>query len=107
MWPGTTPAKRAADGSDDDKILVIEIINSNINWREPARPYARRTRPDAIQPKTGMGIGSNHWDGIHYVTVGGQVRTLDPHIDRESLRKLLVRDPKNVPAEAQPVAPIP
>ena len=44
-----------------------------------------------IQPRTGIGIGSDHPDGIHYLTVGGEVRTLDPKIDRESLRKLLVR----------------
>ena len=46
-----------------------------------------------------MGIGSHHLDGIHYLTVGGEVRTLDPRIDRESLRTLFVRDTKNVAAD--------
>jgi hypothetical protein len=91
MWPGKEPAKRAADGSDDDKIFVIEVINSDILWMEP-RDLTLEQALDTIQPKTSIGIGSRHRDGIHYVTVGGQVRTLAPNIDRESLRKLLVRD---------------
>jgi hypothetical protein len=92
MWPGREAAKQAADGSDREKILVIEVINSNILWMEP-RDLTLEQALDAIQPKTGIGIGSHHRDGIHYVTVAGAVRTLDPNIDRESLRKLLVRSP--------------
>ena len=99
MWPGDKPAKRAADGSDKDKILVIEVINSDILWMEP-RDLTLEQALDAIQPKTGIGIGSQHWDGIHYVTVGGEVRTLDRNIDRESLRKLLVRDSPEVSSSA-------
>jgi hypothetical protein len=91
MWPGCKPAKQAADHSDFDKILVIEVINSDILWMEP-RDLTLDQALDAIQPKQGIGIGSRHGDGIHYVTVGGAVRTLDPNIDRESLRKLLVWD---------------
>jgi Protein of unknown function (DUF1559) len=91
MWTGCEPVKPAADGSDNDKILVIEVINSDIRWMEP-RDLTLEEALDNIQPKKGIGIGSRHGDGIHYVTVGGEVRTLDPHIDRESLRKLLVRD---------------
>ena len=41
-----------------------------------------------IQPKSGIGIGSRHVDGIHYVTASDQVRTLNRKIDRESLRRL-------------------
>jgi hypothetical protein len=91
MWTGCEPVKPAADGSDNDKILVIEVINSDIRWMEP-RDLTLEEALSNIQPKKGMGIGSRHGDGIHYVTVGGDVRKLDPHIDRESLRKLLVRD---------------
>lgn len=91
MWPGCQPAKQAADGSDKDKILVIEVMNSDIRWVEP-RDLTLEQALDAIQPKQGIGIGSRHRDGIHYVTVGGDVRTLEPTIDREALRKLLIRD---------------
>jgi hypothetical protein len=91
MWTGCEPVTPAADGSDNDKILVIEVINSDIRWMEP-RDLTLEEALNNIQPKKGIGIGSRHGDGIHYVTVGGDVRTLDPHIDRESLRKLLVRD---------------
>jgi hypothetical protein len=91
MWSGCEPVKKAADGSDNDKILVIEIINSDILWMEP-RDLTLEQALDNIQPKKGVGIGSYHKDGIHYVTVGGVVRTLDRNTDRESLRKLLVRE---------------
>ena len=91
MWPGCKAAKPAVDGSDNDKILVIEVIHSDILWMEP-RDLTLEQALDAIQPKKGIGIGSHHSDGIHYVTVGGAVRTLPSNIDRESLRKLLVRD---------------
>ena len=95
MWPGCNPAKQAADGSDKDKILVIEVVNSDILWMEP-RDLTLEQVLDAIQPKKGIGIGSRHRDGIHYVTVGGEVRTLDRNIGRGSLRKLLVRDSPEV-----------
>lgn len=91
VWPGSEPTKVAADGSENEKILVIEVVNSDILWMEP-RDLTLEQALDAIQPKKGIGIGGRHHDGIHYVTVGGDVRTLDPNIDRESLRKLLVRD---------------
>jgi hypothetical protein len=99
MWPGGKPAKRAADGSDRENILVIEVINSDILWMEP-RDLTLEQALDTIRPKKGMGIGSRHSDGIHYVTVGGEVRTLSPDIDRESLRKLLVRDSPKQPLPA-------
>lgn len=92
IWPGRTAAKPATDGSDDDKILLIEVINSDILWME-ARDLTVEQALDAIQPKSGIGIGSRHREGVHYVTVGGEVRTLDPDIDRESLRRMFVRDP--------------
>lgn len=90
MWPGVEPAVQAADGSDRDKILVIEVIHSDILWMEP-RDLTLEQALDAIQPRKGMGIGSHHSGEILYVTVGGEVRTLDPEIGREELRKLLVR----------------
>lgn len=91
MWAGCEPVTAAADGSDRDKILVIEVVDSDILWMEP-RELTLDQALDGLQRKSGIRIGSHHRDGIHYVTVGGDVRTLDPNIDRESLRKLLVRD---------------
>lgn len=91
MWPGVEPATEAADDSDRDKILVIEVIHSDILWMEP-RDLTLEQALDAIQPRKGIGIGSHHSGGIHYVTVGGEVRPLDPEIGREKLRNLLVRD---------------
>jgi hypothetical protein len=91
MWPGCEAATIASNDSDKDKVLVIEIVNSDIRWSDP-RDLTLEQALDAIQPDTGIGIGSHHPSGIHYVTVGGEVRTLNRNIDRESLRKLFVRD---------------
>ena len=91
MWPGSKGAVPALDGSDDEKILLIEIINSDIPWMEP-RDLTLEQALDAFNPKSGLGIGSTHRCGINYLTVGGEVRTLSRNISRDSLRKLLVRD---------------
>lgn len=91
MWRGGRPVTPASDGSDDDKILVIEVVNSNIVWLEP-RDLTLDQALENINPKVRLGIGSSHRCGINYVTVAGKVRTLPHDIDRESLRKLLVRD---------------
>jgi hypothetical protein len=91
MWPGSKSAEEVTDATDGDKILVIEITNSDINWMEP-RDLTLEEALNAIQPAKGLGIGSAHARGVHYVTVRGEVLTLDRNIDRESLRKLLTRD---------------
>jgi hypothetical protein len=91
MWPGNNSAKILEDGSDKDKILVIEIINSDILWMEP-RDLTLEQVLDSLQAKQGIAIGSQHNDGIHYVTVAGEVHTLDRNIDRESLKKLFIRN---------------
>lgn len=69
---------------------MIEVVNADILWMEP-RDLTVEQALDTIQPESGVGIGSQHRDGIHYLTVGGAVRTLDRNIDQESHRKLLVR----------------
>jgi hypothetical protein len=90
LWPGSTSATLVKDGSDNDEILVIEIINSDIHQLEP-RDLTLDEALQVIQPKSGIGIGSRHQAGIHYVTASDQVRTLDRNIDRESLKRLLTR----------------
>jgi hypothetical protein len=95
MWPGEKSAKPAADGSDNDKILLIEITNSDIQWMEP-RDLTLEQALDALQPEKGLGIGSTHPAGINYLTVGGEVRTLNRTLNRESLRKLFVRESPEV-----------
>jgi hypothetical protein len=91
MWSGQEPVTPAADGSDKDKILVIEVIDSDILWMEP-RDLTLDQALNSLQATKGTRIGSRHRDGIHYVTVSGELKKLDPNVDRESLRKLLTRD---------------
>ena len=90
VWSESGTGATATNNSDSEKILVIEVVNSDISWAEP-RDLTVEQALEAIQPKKGIGVGSRHRAGIHYVTVSGQVRVLDRNIDRESLRRLLVR----------------
>lgn len=90
LWPGSKSATLAQDGSDKDKILLIEVVRSDIHQLEP-RDLTLDEALQIIQPKEGIGLGSRHNDGIHYVTASDEVRTLNRHIDRESLKRLLTR----------------
>ncbi|MCY2964773.1 MAG: hypothetical protein NT069_14235 [Planctomycetota bacterium] len=91
MWPTASPLIPADDGTDDDKILVIEVVNSDVLWIEP-RDLTLEQAIECIEHNRGPCIGSQHRCGINYLTVGGDVRTLRHDIDRESLRRLLVRE---------------
>lgn len=94
MWPGCKPASLSDDDSDKDKILVIEIVNSDICWAEP-RDLTLDEALAKIQPQDGVGLGSKHSQGINYVTASGEVRVLNRNIDRDSLRQLLTRTKKS------------
>jgi hypothetical protein len=87
MWPGQQSTKMAAGVSDLDKILVIEIPGLDIPWMEPRDPTLEEVL-DLLQHKKDIGDTSS----VNYITVSGQKRTLDCNMDRESLRKMLVRD---------------
>jgi hypothetical protein len=91
VWSDDESLQQTIVDSDNDKILVIEVINSDILWMEP-RDLTLEQALNVIQSKNGISVGSHHPDGIHYLTVGGKVKTLPHDIDRESLRKRMVRD---------------
>ena len=88
MWPGAVGAAPAADGSDSEKILVLEFPGSDILWMEP-RDLSVDQALDLVKSTQD---GRRSASPIHYLTVLGAVRTLDPNIDEQSLRKLLERD---------------
>ena len=90
FWQGCDSIHRTDKAEDREKILVIEIVNSNIRWMEP-RDLTIDEAVSLIQPKSGVGIGSYHPRGINYLTVGNEIRTLDRDIDRNTLRELLKR----------------
>jgi len=92
MWRGCAGVTMAPDGSDKDKILVIEWRESDILWTEP-RDVTLDQALDALLSEN-SGIGDRH--PIHYVTVSGEVRTLDHRLDRRSLRALFERDRPDV-----------
>ena len=97
MWPGCGAGRKAADGSDDDEITgdrSHKLRHSLDGTTDLTLAQALET----IQGNTSTSIGSRHRHGIHYLTVGGEVRTLDSKINRESLRKLLVRDRVKAPS---------
>jgi type II secretory pathway pseudopilin PulG len=87
MWRGCEGVTMAPDGSNNDKILVIEWRESDILWMEP-RDLTLDQALDALLSENN-GIGDRH--PLHYVTVGGEVRTIDHALDRRSLRSLFER----------------
>jgi hypothetical protein len=72
-------ARRQA--GDADQIMLIELPVSETLWMEPWDPTLDQLL-DILRPE-----GGNSAAEIMYLTVGGDVRTVDPKTDRESLRK--------------------
>ena len=75
VWRPGQPinSKDVKDGLSST-ILIVENRGMNINWMEP-RDLTLEQALNAIKPEKGIGIGSHHRDEIHYVTVGGEVRS--------------------------------
>jgi hypothetical protein len=67
-----------------DEIMLVEVIGSKTPWMKPWDPTIEQLL-DMLRPAPG-----NSADAM-YITAGGDVQTVDPKIDRESLRKLFSR----------------
>ncbi len=80
---------RRCEGDDIDEIVLIEVVGSKTPWMEPRDPTLEQLL-DMLRPESGTTAGGSRAADIMYITVGGNVRTVDPWADRESLRKLLL-----------------
>lgn len=92
MWPGSESTKfndSLSYRAGPQKIMLIEIADSDIHWMEP-RDLTFDQLMASVDPEHGKGIPGPHPRGIVYVTADGAVRMFDHDIDAASLRKLLV-----------------
>lgn len=75
MWPkGSSRSLNDLDVTDGDKILLIELPQSDIHWLEPrdvtlAQALALFDHPKGLR-------SARHPHGLHYVTTRGEVRDL-------------------------------
>lgn len=76
------------EAAGSDEIMLIELVGSKTPWMEP-RDLTLEQVLDILRPENGSGVGGRGGE-VNYLTVSGKVRTIDPKIDRESLRKLLL-----------------
>jgi hypothetical protein len=100
IWPGSDCTKLADEFRSEvhtlpevQTIMVVEITDSHIHWMEP-RDLTFEEAMAGIQPKSGLGISSEHPKGIVFVNASEWVHVLERDIDPEELRKLLTADPK-------------
>jgi hypothetical protein len=77
-----------------DKILLVEIVPSDIHWMEP-RDLTLEEVLRFARGEPGPTISSGHPGGINCVMGDGACRTLDRDIDVETLRKMLTVEPED------------
>jgi len=97
MWPGdkALTIDDVPDGTSNT-ILVVEVLNSGINWMEP-RDLEFDTMSFTINDPAGNAISSNHrlkrWGpdtpGVNVAMADGSVRWLDADTNPELVRSLL------------------
>jgi hypothetical protein len=77
------------EADSPDAVMLIEIIGSKTPWMEPWDPTLEELL-DMLRPEGGNTAGGDRAADIMYLTVSGDVRTVDPKTDRETLRKLFL-----------------
>ncbi len=87
LWPGSEGRTEDELRGNDDRILFIEIPRTDIAWMEPRDV----TFEDALQMYTEWdGFRSaRHPNGLHYVTLGGDLGRFSDIGDRDEFARLL------------------
>jgi hypothetical protein len=100
FWPGKDRFAGPLGGENADKILLIEMPDSDYRGLEPRSPTVEEFM-EKIKSPTGKGIRLIHSKGLAYLTVAGEVRWFPPDTDPDTIRQLLKRSPDSeiVPAE--------
>jgi len=85
---------RKLTSGNAEKIMLVEIADSDIHWMEP-----RDLTFDEVMALARAGSGptasSRHPAGINYADASSTVRLLDRDIDVETLRKMLTVEPED------------
>lgn len=88
-WGSSIEAVRRYEAGDPDEIMLIEVVGSKTPWTEP-RDLTLEQVLDVLRPEGGNTAGGSRAAEIMYLTLSGDVRTVDPRADRESLRTLFL-----------------
>jgi hypothetical protein len=89
MWPGAPmPPESMWWYSQNDTMLIVELKNSGIHWMEPRDLEAVKRAP-GVNPRTGVGISSNHRHGAFVCFANGSIRFLENGITEAELRKMV------------------
>jgi hypothetical protein len=88
-WGSSIERVRQWAADAPDEIILIELTGLKTPWMEP-RDLTLEQVLDILRPESGRGVSGGRATDIMYLTVGGNLRTVDPKTDRESLRKLFL-----------------
>jgi hypothetical protein len=88
-WGKSIQGVRQSVTSNPDEILLVELPGLKTQWIEP-RDMTLEQLLDILRRERGNTYGGDDLVDIMYITVSGEVRTVDPRTDRESLRKLFL-----------------
>ncbi len=85
----STKGVKAWEAGNPNAIMLIEVVGSKTPWMKPWDPTLDQLL-DILRPESGNSAGGSRAADIMYLTVSGDVRTVDPRTDRKSLRKLFL-----------------
>lgn len=94
-WPGAK-TRKLADFADPSKtILVVEVVNSGINWAEPRDLYVGQMAA-GVNPKAGQGISSAHPGGAWALFADGHIEFIPDDVDPKELAEMFEIRPPSI-----------
>jgi hypothetical protein len=86
LFPGSEGVRLSAIPVSSDPILVIEIVNSNVNWSEPRDLMIESL--SSLADANSVRLSGSHGGGIRYITVRGRLGILPAGTDVNEIRRL-------------------
>lgn len=83
---------RKLTSGNAQKIMLVEIADSDIHWMEP-RDLTFDQVMALARGGSGATASSRHPAGVNYADASSTVRTLDRDVDVKTLRKMLIVEP--------------
>jgi len=88
-WGSSIESVRRCAARHPAEIMLVEVVGSKTPWMAP-RDLTLEDLLDILLPESDNNAGSSRAADIMYLTISGDVRTVERNIDRESLRGLLL-----------------
>ncbi len=98
-WPGATGRKLSEFKDPSSTILVVEVVNSGIQWAEPRDLYVGQMAPGINAGGANLGMSSWHGPFANAVFADGSVRELPNELDPKTLAALFdIHNPPGISA---------